>query len=110
MAVLESQAPPWRDALARGNWVTSRRGALRREVRVLGTEAGRVRVAELLTDREPAVASMFPVDLLCWPQRMPQRLAAKFLLIAGVRDCRPVSRLTDRQVVLLAGMLRGERS
>jgi hypothetical protein len=106
----ESRLTQRQDALTIANGVRLRRSRLRREVHALDRVPGMVRVAALLADREPSIATLFPIELLCWPRTMHQPVAVRFLMAAGVRDWRSVGELTDRQVALLAGMLRGERS
>ena len=63
-------------------------------------------VARLLNEPQPALHSMYALDLLLWTRRMYRQTARRLLDVADASEFQIVGRLTVRQRVVLAQILR----
>lgn len=100
--------PQYMTALETANRIRLARADMKRDIRSMDSEAGARRVSDLLMGPVlPACDNWQVIDLLIQIPYVGRRRATRMLLAAGVRDSRPIGRLTPRQLQALALELQG---
>lgn len=106
--------PQHMQALEKANQTRFKRAEYRASVEALSTVDGQARVAELVLEMPPELATLRVMDLLDWIHRVGVSQARRMLRSLGALGCvisehRALGDLTVRQRKALASYLTGER-